>query len=283
MAVGLAAWRLGAGRARKEDPVQAGAGVEMHAKPGDTVTEGQPLLTLHTDEPERFERALAALDGGVVVADGGVVVRRDAAGDRPDRGELAESDRVGRFRGSGPVLAGSGEGERVRLSLTLVDGRTGRAGRLRSSTSTRDQPVGDLVQPLAGLLGEPGARQLRPADPGVGRRRRGGPATARRGSPASARRRGRPSSSPPTGWPAGRRPGWPSSGWCRVPAPGRIHRLPLGETVVGCGAPGWSLPDLRLPSRRAAVSGRPGRVGAVTAPGPRSAARTRRAARRAGG
>jgi thymidine phosphorylase len=72
MAVGLAAWRLGAGRARKEDPVQAGAGVEMHAKPGDTVTEGQQLLTLHTDDPERFERALAALEGGVQVAgDGG--------------------------------------------------------------------------------------------------------------------------------------------------------------------------------------------------------------------
>ena len=47
MAVGLAAWRTGAGQAHKEDPVRAGAGVEMHAKPGDTVTEGQPLLTLH--------------------------------------------------------------------------------------------------------------------------------------------------------------------------------------------------------------------------------------------
>ena len=70
MAVGLAAWRLGAGRARKEDPVQAGAGVEMHAKPGDTVTEGQPLLTLHTDEPERFERALDSLDGGYDIGDG---------------------------------------------------------------------------------------------------------------------------------------------------------------------------------------------------------------------
>jgi thymidine phosphorylase len=69
MAVGLAAWRLGAGRARKEDPVQAGAGVEMHAKPGDTVTAGQPLLTLHTDEPDRFTRALAALEDGVVVSD----------------------------------------------------------------------------------------------------------------------------------------------------------------------------------------------------------------------
>jgi thymidine phosphorylase len=69
MAVGLAAWRLGAGRARKEEPVQAGAGVVLHAKPGDRVTEGQDLVTLHTDEPARFERALAALEAGVVVAD----------------------------------------------------------------------------------------------------------------------------------------------------------------------------------------------------------------------
>jgi thymidine phosphorylase len=68
MAVGLAAWRLGAGRARKEDPVQAAAGVEMLAKPGDQVTEGQDLLRLHTDEPERFERALAALQDGIEVA-----------------------------------------------------------------------------------------------------------------------------------------------------------------------------------------------------------------------
>jgi thymidine phosphorylase len=67
MAVGLAAWRLGAGRARKEDPVQAGAGVVWHARPGDRVTEGQPLFTLHTDDEERFERALASLDGGYVV------------------------------------------------------------------------------------------------------------------------------------------------------------------------------------------------------------------------
>jgi thymidine phosphorylase len=64
MAVGLAAWRLGAGRARQGDPVQAGAGVVLHAKPGDPVTKGQPLLTLLTDEPERFERAQAALEGG---------------------------------------------------------------------------------------------------------------------------------------------------------------------------------------------------------------------------
>jgi thymidine phosphorylase len=68
MAVGLAAWRLGAGRATQGAAVQAGAGVEWHARPGDQVTEGQPLLTLHTDEAERFERALASLEGGYDVA-----------------------------------------------------------------------------------------------------------------------------------------------------------------------------------------------------------------------
>ncbi len=62
-AVGVAAWRLGAGRARRQDAVSAGAGVVLHAKPGDVVSAGQPLLELHTDEPERFERALQALDG----------------------------------------------------------------------------------------------------------------------------------------------------------------------------------------------------------------------------
>jgi thymidine phosphorylase len=63
LAVGVSAWRLGAGRARKEDPVQAGAGIEIHVRPGEQVRAGQPLLTLHTDTPERFERAVEALDG----------------------------------------------------------------------------------------------------------------------------------------------------------------------------------------------------------------------------
>jgi thymidine phosphorylase len=57
LAVGLASWRLGAGRARKEDPVQFGAGVTLHAQLGDTVNKGAPLYTLHTDEPARFDRA----------------------------------------------------------------------------------------------------------------------------------------------------------------------------------------------------------------------------------
>ena len=67
LAVGVAAWRLGAGRARKEDPVQAAAGVQLHAKPGDRVTSGQPLITLHTDTPERFGRAKEALDGSFAI------------------------------------------------------------------------------------------------------------------------------------------------------------------------------------------------------------------------
>ncbi|SDG67737.1 thymidine phosphorylase [Sinosporangium album] len=65
--VGLAAWRLGAGRARKEDPVSLGAGVTLHAGFGDIVRAGQPLMTLHADETERFERALEALDGAYEV------------------------------------------------------------------------------------------------------------------------------------------------------------------------------------------------------------------------
>ncbi|GAB2915680.1 thymidine phosphorylase [Nonomuraea fastidiosa] len=68
-AVGLAAWRLGAGRARKEDPVSAGAGVVLHAKPGDEVRAGQPLMTLHADEAQRFERALEALEGAYEVGE----------------------------------------------------------------------------------------------------------------------------------------------------------------------------------------------------------------------
>ncbi|HET9187024.1 MAG TPA: thymidine phosphorylase [Acidothermaceae bacterium] len=64
LAVGVAAWRLGAGRARKEDPVSFGAGVEIHAKPGDVVQAGQPLLTLHSDDEERFARAIEAVAGG---------------------------------------------------------------------------------------------------------------------------------------------------------------------------------------------------------------------------
>ena len=81
-AVGVAAWRLGAGRARKEDPVQAAAGVELHAKPGDRVSAGQPLMTLHTDTPERFARAREALAGGWQVGEDGPAGARSVVRDR---------------------------------------------------------------------------------------------------------------------------------------------------------------------------------------------------------
>jgi thymidine phosphorylase len=68
MAVGTAAWRLGAGRERKEDSVSAAAGIICLAKPGDPVREGQPLVELRADDEERFAAALAALEGAVAVS-----------------------------------------------------------------------------------------------------------------------------------------------------------------------------------------------------------------------
>ncbi len=67
MDVGIAAWKLGAGRARQGEGVQAGAGVVMHAKPGDAVTAGQPLFTLHTDTPDAFPAATSALADAVTI------------------------------------------------------------------------------------------------------------------------------------------------------------------------------------------------------------------------
>jgi thymidine phosphorylase len=63
--VGVAAWRLGAGRSKQGEQLQLGAGIEIHAKPGDLVTVGQPLFTLHTDKPELFTRAQESLEGAV--------------------------------------------------------------------------------------------------------------------------------------------------------------------------------------------------------------------------
>jgi thymidine phosphorylase len=67
-AVGVAAWRLGAGRARKEDPVSASAGVVLHRKQGEVVRAGDPLLELHTEDAARFPAALSALEGAVDIA-----------------------------------------------------------------------------------------------------------------------------------------------------------------------------------------------------------------------
>jgi thymidine phosphorylase len=76
LSVGLASWRLGAGRARKEDPVQFGAGVTLHAQLGDTVKKGEPLYTLHTDEPARFERALETIAKAYSIEPRGQVSRK---------------------------------------------------------------------------------------------------------------------------------------------------------------------------------------------------------------
>jgi thymidine phosphorylase len=75
MKVGVSAWRLGAGRSKQGEQVQAGAGIEMHAKPGDYIEAGAPLFTLHTDEAPRFERALDILEGAVNIVENGVVDR----------------------------------------------------------------------------------------------------------------------------------------------------------------------------------------------------------------
>jgi thymidine phosphorylase len=71
LAFGVAAWRLGAGRARKEDPVVHAAGIDLHKKPGDAVRAGEPLFTLHADDPARFERALESLEGAYSIAPAG--------------------------------------------------------------------------------------------------------------------------------------------------------------------------------------------------------------------
>jgi thymidine phosphorylase len=67
-AMGIAAWRLGAGRARKEDPVEAGAGVILHRRPGETVRAGEPLYELRGDDPTRFGAALEAAAEAVRVS-----------------------------------------------------------------------------------------------------------------------------------------------------------------------------------------------------------------------
>ncbi|GIF97327.1 thymidine phosphorylase [Catellatospora citrea] len=70
LGIGLAAWRLGAGRARKEDPVSAAAGVVLHKRPGDRVAAGDVLYELRTDDPSRLPVARVDAASAVVVGDG---------------------------------------------------------------------------------------------------------------------------------------------------------------------------------------------------------------------
>ena len=88
-AVGVAAWRLGAGRARKEDAVSHTAGVRCLAKPGDYVAAGQPVLELHADDPGRFAAALEAVEGAVTI---GSEPPARAAADRRPGGSVSQRE-----------------------------------------------------------------------------------------------------------------------------------------------------------------------------------------------
>jgi thymidine phosphorylase len=76
MSVGIAAWRLGAGRSKQGEKVSFGAGIEIHAKPGAKVNKGDVIYTLHADESSRFERAQSALQNSIVISQDGSVAPR---------------------------------------------------------------------------------------------------------------------------------------------------------------------------------------------------------------
>ena len=76
MKVGVAAWRLGAGRQKQGEVLQLGAGVEIHVKPGDMVKSGQSILTLHTDDSTRFARAQEVLTGAYSIGGSDDIVKR---------------------------------------------------------------------------------------------------------------------------------------------------------------------------------------------------------------
>jgi thymidine phosphorylase len=76
MSVGIAAWRLGAGRSKQGEQVSFGAGIEIHAKPGAQVKKGDLIYTLHADESARFERAQRALQNSFVISQDGSVAPR---------------------------------------------------------------------------------------------------------------------------------------------------------------------------------------------------------------
>ena len=76
MAVGISAWRLGAGRSKQGEQVSYGAGIEIHAKPGAKISKGDVIFTLHADDSARFDRAQSALEGAVTISQDGSVAER---------------------------------------------------------------------------------------------------------------------------------------------------------------------------------------------------------------
>ena len=79
-AVGVGAWRLGAGRARPGDPVDHAAGVEVLVRPGDTVRAGDPLFEVRCDTPGRLARGLESLATAVELGEAAPTVRPLVAG-----------------------------------------------------------------------------------------------------------------------------------------------------------------------------------------------------------
>jgi pyrimidine-nucleoside phosphorylase len=67
--VGRATMLLGAGRNRVEESVDPAVGAVVHAKPGDAVRPGHPILELHYRESEKLGAALALLERACVIAD----------------------------------------------------------------------------------------------------------------------------------------------------------------------------------------------------------------------
>ena len=177
---GIAAWRLGAGRARAEDPVIHAAGIDLHVKPGDRVAAGQPLFTLLADDGSRFARALEALEGAWEIGDGG--------SDRRTRSSANASRPEARHR--------------THLRLRIRD-----ADRAEETDMSIDQngdathPGASAPRPAQGVAARPPRRRGAPADDHRARRRdraRRCPRATRTRSPTGSPRRATPARSSST-------------------------------------------------------------------------------------
>ena len=187
-AVGVAAWRLGAGRARKEDPVSAGAGVLCLAKPGERVAAGQPVLELRTDDESLLAGARAALAGAIEVGDEPppevpLVIERIASfpAGKGDQEPLSDAltGRRREQRHDGPLYQRVVEGHRRHLQRHpgppvphRADRRQPAARHLRFLRHT-GRAVPAAVRTGAGGGSQPGARRRRNRDVRTPCRKRG--------------------------------------------------------------------------------------------------------------
>lgn len=70
LSVGQAAARLGAGRMRKEDPIDHGVGVLMHTRVGDRIAAGEPIVTVYARTEESAVDAARSVEQATVIAAG---------------------------------------------------------------------------------------------------------------------------------------------------------------------------------------------------------------------